>query len=368
MHPEHDNLYLHALNSVEGIGRKTLLALVEHFGSARVAWNAETGDLSRVINNEKTLRALCSMRENTDIPQLHAQLESEHIRILSFNDTEYPPLLKEIYDYPVLLYIRGSIDSVLQRPTIAVVGTRKPTPYGQQATRTIVRELAASGIIIISGLAIGLDSIAHETAVESNGITIGVLGSGIADKSITPRSHIHLAHAIIQKGGAIVSEYSPDMQAGKGTFPARNRIIAGLSVGALVIEASSGSGSLITAKSALEYNRDVFAVPGSIFSPASEGTNTLLKQGARPVSCAQDIFDALQFSSQAQEISRSARDTSHLSAEDRMILVALENESLTIDALARITHLSVPVIGSRITFLELEGFVQDTGNGLYIYL
>lgn len=368
MTSENDPLYLHALNSVDGIGRKTLLALLDTFENAYATWTADETSLAHAINSEKTLCALLNARKNTDVSKLHDELDRENIRIISFKEADYPSLLKEMYDYPVVLYVKGSLKSFSTHPSIAVVGTRKPTPYGRQATNAIVRELAASGIIIVSGLALGLDSIAHEASIESNGITVGVLGSGIANNAITPSSHLNLAHAIIQKGGAILSEYPPNMQAGKGTFPARNRIIAGLAIGTLVVEAAENSGSLITVRSALEYNREVFAVPGSIFSPASEGTNALLKQGAHPVSCAKDIFDALQFSTQAQTIARSARDTTHLSPEDRTILSALENESLSIDGIARTTRLSVSVIGSRITLLELEGFVQDTGSGIYAYI
>ncbi|MDA2936055.1 DNA-processing protein DprA [Patescibacteria group bacterium AH-259-L05] len=204
-------------------------------------------------------------------------------------DKNYPPLLKEIPDPPQELYIWGVLKQKEKYP-LAVVGTRKVSNYGKQVTLELVTELVKQGLTIISGLALGVDGISHQAALDANGRTIAVLGSGF--NHLYPQKHTKLAHDIVKSGGAVITEYPPDTKPTQKTFPVRNRIIAGLALGVLVIEAPMRSGALITARHALEQNRDVFAVPGSIYNKNSAGTNNLIKMGAKPVTKAEDILES----------------------------------------------------------------------------
>ncbi|MDA2921876.1 DNA-processing protein DprA [Patescibacteria group bacterium AH-259-L07] len=204
-------------------------------------------------------------------------------------DKNYPQLLKEIPDSPHKLYVWGVLKQKEKYP-LAVVGTRKVSNYGKQVTIELVKELAKQGLTIISGLALGVDGISHQAALDANGRTIAVLGSGF--DHLYPQEHAKLANDIVKSGGAIITEYPPDAKPTQKTFPARNRIIAGMSLGVLVIEAPMRSGALITARHALEQNRDVFAVPGSIYNKNSAGTNNLIKMGAKPVTSPEDILES----------------------------------------------------------------------------
>lgn len=208
---------------------------------------------------------------------------------INIKDKNYPPLLKEIPDPPQELYIWGKLKKSEKYP-LAVVGTRKVSNYGKQATLELVTELAKTGLTIISGLALGVDGISHQAVLDVNARTIAVLGSGF--DHLYPKEHIKLSNDIVKSGGAVIAEYPPDTKPTQKTFPARNRIIAGLALGVLVIEAPMRSGALITARHALEQNRDVFAVPGSIYNKNSAGTNNLIKMGAKPVTDQNDILES----------------------------------------------------------------------------
>lgn len=214
------------------------------------------------------------------------------IKAITIKDPEYPKLLKETFNPPTNMYVRGNY-KILNKPGIAIVGTRKNTAYGERATDNIAGELAKSGFVIISGLALGIDTIAHKSALKNNGVTIAVLGSSIDGQSIYPKENLKLAEEIIASGGAVISEYPSPTPPTKYTFPQRNRIVSGLSEATLVIEAPERSGALITARYALEQNREVFAVPGDIFSENSIGTNNLIKQGAKPITSAKEIISSL---------------------------------------------------------------------------
>ena len=213
------------------------------------------------------------------------------IKDLFIKDQEYPQLLKEIHDPPEKIYIRGDIN-ILNKPGIAVVGTRNATDYGIKATEEIVKNIPR-GFMIVSGLAIGIDTVAHRSALKNNIPTVAVLGSSIDDQSIYPRENAKMVYEIIEKGGAVISEYKPPSLPQKHTFPERNRIISGLSKAVIVIEAPLKSGALITAKCALEQNREVFALPGNVFSENSKGTNNLIKQGAHPIISFKEIIEEI---------------------------------------------------------------------------
>ena len=213
---------------------------------------------------------------------------NDHIRKISIRDQEYPYLLKHIADPPHSLYIRGSLKA--RAISLAVVGPRQHSAYAARITKKLIHPLAKAGITIISGLARGIDGIAHATTLDAKGTTIAVLGAGCDDASMYPKEHLKLAHRILQSGGALISEYPPGASPTKKTFPARNRIIAGMSKATLVIEAAQRSGSLITARCALDYDRDVLAVPQDIDSPTARGVNHLIRMGAYPITSVQDVL------------------------------------------------------------------------------
>jgi DNA processing protein len=210
---------------------------------------------------------------------------------IEIKDLAYPRLLKEIHDPPQELYIRGKIE-ILNRPGLAIVGTRKATAYGIKAAEEIVKNLPL-GFVVVSGLALGIDTVAHRTALKKNIPTIAVLGSSVDDQSIYPRENAKLVYEIIAKGGAVISEYEPPSPPRKENFPKRNRIVSGLSKAVVVVEAPEKSGALITARCALEQNREVFALPGNVFSENSQGTNNLIKQGAHPIISFKEIIEEL---------------------------------------------------------------------------
>lgn len=285
------------------------------------------------------------------------------IQTLTQNHESYPKFLREIHSAPKTLYMRGDISYLDEMPCVAVVGTRRCTSYGKHATISLVRDLARAGVCIVSGLALGIDGWAHETALEENARTIAVLGSGIDDKSVYPRAHVSLAQKILQQGGAVMSEYEIGAQTYPSNFPARNRIVAGLSRVTLVVEAPMESGALITARFALEQNRDVGAVPGPIFSKESEGSNTLISQGARCVRSADDILEMLGI--QKQEVAHS-----HVfDSEEEGAIYAILHESsepLSLDKIIEKSTLPSAQVVSVLTTLQLSNKITNIGGQRFI--
>jgi DNA processing protein len=276
---------LHSIYSLPGFGEMSLRKIANTFESAEEILSASPEKLREIGILPRSAGVFLTHRNTLNISADWEVLQKNKISVFAPDDPGYPPLLREIPDAPPLLYVRGSASALLSRPCVAIVGTRKPTDYGRHITRTLARELSHAGVVVVSGLALGLDAEAHQSTIEAQGVTVAVLGNGLLKKHIAPRNNIALAESIIAHGGSLVSELSPDTPASVGTFPMRNRIIAGLSTATVVVEAGEKSGTLITARLALEYNRDVFAVPGSILSPLSQGANRLLKAGAHPVTC-----------------------------------------------------------------------------------
>jgi len=276
--------YWVAFSVFPGIGPVRFRLLLEHFGSAKKAWEAPLSD--KFIHFRKTF----------DIDEYLEKLEHLHVSVLTLNDPKYPKLLKEISDPPFLLYIRGKNtgEPINLDQTIAVVGTRNITRYGEEVTRKIVKGLVANGFTIVSGMAYGVDAIAHQTAIDSGGKTIAVLGCGI--DIIAPEGNARLYRAIGEEGhGAIVSEMPLGLRPDKGMFVARNRIISGLSLGVVVTEGAGDSGALITARNAGEQGREVFAVPGPITSTYSRAPAQLIKKGATLVETVEDILDEINY-------------------------------------------------------------------------
>jgi len=267
--------------------------LAAYFNHLSDLWQAKFPDLIDAGLEEKIAHEFLAWRHSHSLQAIAINLQKLNIKTISLSEPGYPPLLKEIADPPHTLFYRG----ILPKPEdylLSVVGTRKYTTYGKEACETLVSELVGVGIKIVSGLALGIDGIAHQTTILNGGITYAVLGSGIDRGSIYPREHASLVEKIIENGGAVLSEYPPGFGATRYSFPARNRIVAGLSRGLLLIEAPERSGALITARLALDYNREVMAIPHSLTSPTGQGNNNLLKLGARVILNSNDVLESMQ--------------------------------------------------------------------------
>ena len=362
--PMPDHRYLHALRLVPHIGPKTLAALIDHFGDAEAAWHAT--DLSGCSISEKAKTSLRNARHTVDPDAEWETLQTHAIRLLARTDAEYPRLLKEIPDAPYVLYARGSY-TFDPKPLITIVGSRQLTDYGERVTRTLATDLVRAGCGVVSGLAFGIDAVAHRAALEAGGETIAVLGNGLDDASIAPQSHLSLAHAILPHG-ALLSEYPLGTKAETFTFPARNRIMAGMSLGTVVVEAAEGSGTLITARLALDYNREVFAVPGSIFSSVSVGTHRLIKEGAVLVASVRDILEALPLARASAD--PAAPDASaaraSLSPDEACVFALLSREPLHIDNIAKLSKLGTSQVNSLLALMEIQGIVRNIGGMNYI--
>ena len=281
------------------------------------------------------------------------------IKTISINDKEYPKLLKEIKNPPEVLYYRGRSPKT-ESNNFAIVGTRRYSDYGKQIALEIASDLSEAGLIIVSGLAPGIDTFCHQAAVERKKPTIAVLGTGLDEKSIYPQSNLKLAEKIIETSGCLISEYPPGTRGTQFTFPQRNRIISGLSLGVLVIEAKIKSGSLITAEWAKKQKRLVFAVPGPVHSSNSKGTNYLIKNGAKLVENADDILKELSLPLKI----KTAEVVGETSVENSILRV-LKEESLHIDKIIEKTKLPASAVGSTIAILEIKDKIRNLGGNTY---
>ncbi|TSC94548.1 MAG: DNA processing protein [Candidatus Berkelbacteria bacterium Athens1014_28] len=330
------------------IGAKTLKKVRHHF----------SGNLSRILSEPKSrierffdpisLVAICEARKEKLDKKVLTDFE---IKTLFTGDNEYPKLLLEIFDPPEILYCRGNLE-ILNMQGVAIVGSRSHTYYSKAVIEKIVPRLVESKIVIVSGLALGVDGLAHFLTLENGGQTIGVLGSGV--EKIYPTSNQKLGDKMIEKGGAVISEFPPRTPPFKQNFPLRNRLIAGMTLGTLVVEARHESGSLITAGLANEYGREVFSVPGNIDSFASEGTNALIKEGAKLVTSVEDILSELGFSS-------SKAVENYLLPEnenEEKIFSILATEPSSIDKIAKSANFDIIILNSIMSILEISGKVE----------
>jgi len=281
------------------------------------------------------------------------------IKSLSIKDKNYPLPLKKIKDPPRVLYFLGKIQE--KENGLAVVGTRRCSSYGKEAAFKIVSDLVESGLTIVSGFAPGIDTIAHKTAIEKGKRTIAVLGTGLDRKSIYPKENLKLVEKILESGGALISEFKPGTHGTKYTFPKRNRIISGLSLGVLVIEARLRSGSLITAEYAKEQKRKIFALPGPIFSQTSKGCHFLIKNGAKLVESAEDILEELGMNKLRVKKEKVEGKTS----QESLILEALKEGALNIEKIIEKTKLSPSRVASLLSILEIEGKVKNLGGNIF---
>lgn len=355
-----DIQYLLALHSIDGLGPMRLKTLIDRFKDLQLAWNALEKELLEVGIPKNTALLLVETRKKLDPNKYLEDIEKAGIKWMTYFDEEYPGRLKQIYDPPIVLYYKGEILPEDEK-AIAVVGTRKITGYGKLVTEKFVSELVAAGFTIISGLARGVDSAAHWQALKEGGRTIAVLGGGL--NQIYPPENVKLVDQIIAGKGAVISEFPPDYSSMPGNFPARNRIISGLSIGVLVTEAASDSGSLITARLALEQGRDVFAVPGPVTSQLSRGPADLIKEGARLVFETKDILDELGVNQvQSMKLKVKSED---LSEGERKILECLNNENRHIDEVCRLVRLDAAKTSAALLKMEISGLVRNIGGGIY---
>lgn len=357
--------YKIALNYFQKFSYKKINELLISFKNEENIYNSSQDKLNKHGVDEKITQSFYNFKTKFDWDKIKNQLIEENIKIISVEDETYPPLLKEIYDPPHILYYKGKIDDD-NNINISVVGSRKFTNYGERIIEDVVGKLAQNGITIVSGLAIGIDALAHSVAVKNNSRTIAVLGGGINKKVLYPKSNHLLAEKIINSGGLIVSEFPLDTPPEKFNFPKRNRIVSGLSLGTLIVEAEKKSGTLITAKLALEQNREVFAVPGNIFSSTQAGTNELIKQGARPVTCAEDILENLNIPK--IKFQNNIKKIVQTTVEEQIILNQINHEPIHIDEISRKCKISFPTVSSTLVILEMKGAVKNVGNMEYISL
>ncbi len=356
-----EKIYANALALIPNIGAASLNKLLAYFGSFVKAWQGNYQDYLAAGLAPKTIEQIIANKPKINPEQSFAELPRRGIEILLVTEKSYPQILKEIIPSPPILYVRGEKE-VLNSTTVAVVGTRKMTSYGQTACEEITLGLVSSGITIVSGLAFGIDSVALHTTVTNSGRAVAVLASDLDNASISPRSNLTLAQKIMETG-CLVSEYPLGMTVQMKNFPIRNRIISGLSLGTLVIEADAESGALITAGYALEQNRDVFAIPGSIFSPTSRGTNNLIKQGAKIVTSAYDILEELNLSANDLPDAEAIIETSDI---ENTILSYLTKEPIHIDELVRTINLTASIINANLTLLEMKGRIKNLGGAKYV--
>lgn len=348
------------LAAYPGFGSRSLRKLWRRFSDPREAWLASPTGLIESGVRKKSAEHFVDWRKTFDIAKLLNQLEQEKIRVLFRDDSAFPQYLQTANDPPEILFIRGNLVDI---PAIAIVGTRRITNYGRQCVNEIVPDLARTGLTIVSGMALGIDGAVHQATINAQGVTIAILGTGIDDASLYPREHATLGKQILESGGAIISEFPPGTGSRKENFPIRNRLIASLALATLVIEADQKSGSLITAKLALEENREVLAVPGPIWSAQSSGANALLKSGAKVCTCAADVLEALALDQPT--LIGQARASLPLDLIEQQILELLD-EPTHIDDITTAAESSPATISAKVALLEMKGLIKPIGGQMWI--
>lgn len=354
--------YWVALNHIGGIGPVTFKQLLEKFGTAKAVWEAKETKLQAAVS-PALLPAILQAKSQITPITLITQITQSGITPIPLTDPDYPPLLKEIYDPPPVLYMRGALRPEDQR-AIAVIGTRKMTTYGHIATELLVKELVTEGFTIVSGLARGIDATAHMQAVANGGRTIAVLGGGLWH--LYPPEHTKLAEQIMAGHGAVISEFPPALPAIPGNFPARNRIIAGLSYGVLVTEAAEKSGTMITVAEALDQGREVFAVPGPITSSLSVGTMNLIKQGATLVTSVHDILQQLNLAPEASGTAKFIAEAAN--PAEALVLAILAVQPIHINDIVRSSKLPSQEVLTTLTLMELSGKVKRVEQDMWVLM
>ncbi|MDI6604701.1 MAG: DNA-processing protein DprA [Thermoanaerobacteraceae bacterium] len=347
------------LSSINGIGSKTFNKLVDYFGSPEAVYKADNKELIKYLGNGVTYKNIVEAKKQNPFKNIDILIKNK-IEVLLITDEDYPELLRNIYNPPPILYIRGKLKKC-DEISIAVVGSRNATAYGKFIAEKISYDIAKHGMTVISGMARGIDSYSHKGAMKAQGRTIAVLGCGV---NITyPKENEKLMNEIIENG-AVISEFPIDYLPVSGNFPARNRIISGLSLGVLVVEASVKSGSLITAKFALDQGRDVFAVPGNITSAYSKGTNELIKQGAKLVNDVNDILEEFDLRTDIKErINEQMINT--LNNDEKKVYEFICDCTRDIDEIINYMNYSVSKINCILTSLTVKGFINRVPGNKY---
>jgi len=351
--------YFAALNALEKITPLRFTRLLKFFhNDAEQIWKATRHQWQEAGIEFKALSEIFVAKEKIDVEANFTKLQKLGVKVLPISSEEYPKLLREIYDAPPVLLIRGEFPQPVDEFAIAVVGSRILSTYGRQATIEITRGLSQAGACIVSGLALGADAVAHQTALDCGGRTVAILGNGI--DTIYPPRNQKLGEDILKKGGSIISEFPIGTAPNAYNFPLRNRIIAGLSRGVVVSEGKEKSGSLITASLANEFGREVFAVPGSIFSENSIGPNRLIQQGAKPIISAADVLESLGFENMEEKM--KVREVIADTPEEAKLLKILGKMPQNIDKISRESGLLAGEISSVLSLMEMKGLAKNLGG------
>jgi DNA processing protein len=356
----HNLRYWIGFSKVPGIGPTRLRALLDYYGQIDLAWQANPGELRAIGLDKRSVENLFRVRNKLDLEAELEKLEKLGVSVLTWESQDYPRLLKNIADPPPVLYVRGQL-APQDEWALAVVGTRRATTYGKECARMLVNGLAKNNVTVVSGLAYGIDTEAHKTAVHAGGRTIAVLGCGV--DIIYPAENKKLAQAIIENG-AVVSDYPLGTNPESRNFPPRNRIISGLSLGVLVVEGAIQSGARITADFALEQGREVFAVPGTILRQSSAGPNYLIQNGAKLVTDVNDVLEELNLTMITHHA--EARAIIPDNEVEAVLLERLSAEPIHVDDLGQATGLSAPEVASALTMMELKGMVRQVEGMNYI--
>jgi len=352
--------YWIGFNLVKGIGPARVRRLLDYFGDLGTAWSAEPDELRACGLDRRSLDNLLAVRARDDLDLTLQRIEQIGLQVLTWDSPDYPRNLLSIAQPPPVLYVKGALTPA-DEWAVAMVGTRHASAYGREVARDLAARLAASGVTVVSGLARGIDGVAHRSALDAGGRTIAVLGSGLDE--IYPPEHQRLAEAIA-KSGALVSDYPLGTQPESVNFPPRNRIISGLSKGAVIVEAGEGSGALITADFAAEQGRDVFAVPGSILQRSFRGTNKLIQEGAKLVRDAADILEELNLALVTEHT--QARMVFPADETEQRLLACLSAEPVHVDELGAQMGLPISQITGTLAMMELKGLVRQVGGMNYI--
>ena len=352
--------YWLALNMVKGIGAVRFRGLLDSFGNPRTAWSASLSQLRAAGLGESIVANFVDAQKKIDPDSIPAHLEKHQVQALTWEDEDYPRRLRELDQAPPVLYYRGEL-----LPTdewaVAVVGTRRLTHYGQQVAEELGSFLGRNGITVVSGLAKGVDAIAHQAAIKAGGRSIAVLAHGL--DQIYPIENRKLGEDIIATG-ALVSDYGIGTQPDAANFPPRNRIISGLSLAVVIVEAGVESGALITAGFAAEQGREVFSVPGSIYSPASKGTNLLIQKGAHPLVQFEEVLETLNLEMMGEQ--KSARLVLPADATEAKLFELLGQEPLHVDEIGALAELPIEQVSSTLALMELKGLVRQVGGMNYV--
>jgi DNA processing protein len=355
-----DKRYWVGFNLVKGIGAVRFQALRDHFGDPALAWQAPPEALQAAGLSPKLVERVVQIRAQVDLEKYLARVAAQGIQILTWDDDLYPARLKEIDQPPPVLYVRGMLLNE-DAWAVAVVGTRRVSAYGRQVAEELAAYLANNGVTVISGMARGVDAIAHQSALKAGGRTIAVLGCGV--DRIYPPEHTQLA-ARIMACGALLSDYAPGTPPDAANFPPRNRIISGISMATVVVEAGETSGALITAQFAADQGREVFAVPGNILAAQSKGTNRLIAQGAHPMLSARDLLEVLNLRRVTEQ--REVRKILPGNEIEAKLMSVLTHEPLHMDDIRNQTGLPIERVSATLVMMELKGLVRQVGGMNYV--